>query len=996
MKKNYFFLNVLIIIGISLLSASIGFGQVIITSIPSDTVATVGEQYTYDVNATGTPAPTYSLDVALQGMNINATTGLITWTPANIYKGGKVVVRATNAGGNATQTFYLYVEGPIDCDADYNSTISYWRLDETGQTTYVDSWGSHNASAFNVGTPPHDSAGIAGMSKKNPYSDNMGITVPNHADFNWSSDESFSVAFWFKNSRLDYTNVGVLIGKYAGGTSQWWVGIDNTSEDLTFGVVDDVSGFINAYIPPINDYAWHHIACVYDATNNQMRMYKDGSYPTGGGNPENYNANANEFTVSSNLSIGFLEPVGPGAYYPIDGRIDEVLIFDGALTTTEITTLYNRGISGQTACLHGNSAPVFRTDAITSIHEDHPYSYQFLANDINAGDVMTYTVTKKPAWLNVNLGTRTLSATPVNDNVGSDSVVIKVNDGEVDVYQRFLLTVINTNDAPVITSAEVTTVNEEQPYSYDVNASDVDAGDHQTFSLQSPTPGWLSVNASSGLITGTPPVDNTAEFTVTVRVTDDSAAYDEQTYVLDILPVNDAPQITGQLPLDVDEENSLLIQLSDIIYTDVDNGAGDITLTVLDGANYGVAANTITPDLNYFGALVVNIELSDLDSTTSGQIDVTVNPVNDPPVFVNTPKDSICVNQPYLYVFWVNDPDKDELTYSAPEIPVWLTFTAADSSITGTPGVSNVGIDTLVARAHDGTVYTDVTVYIEVKTCNNIPYFTSDPPGEVDEDDEYEYNIVVYDDDGLENLVISAPILPDWIELDTDNNLLSGIPTNDQVGIKADSTYPVQLMVSDGLDYSLQTFDVRVININDAPEIQTQTKTVGAYIGIAKTIQMSDIDVIDVDNLLSDLTLTVLTGTGYSIAGNDITINETQEVHIGVNFRVTDPGSLSDEGVLNVTVLDNTAIEDIAGANRLVEKVYPVPAGDYIRFVINSVYDYYVEIIDITGKTVFEKHFPQNEKSVEINTENMESGLYIYKVYNKLVSQVGRFTISGR
>jgi hypothetical protein len=203
-------------------------------------------------------------------------------------------------------------------------------------------------------------------------------------------------------------------------------------------------------------------------------------------------------------------------------------------------------------------------------------------------------------------------------------------------------------------------------------------------------------------------------------------------------------------------------------------------------------------------------------------------------------------------------------------------------------------------------------------------------------------------------------------------------------------------MVSDGLDYTLQTFNVKVININDAPEIQTQTKTVGANIGVAKTIQISDIDVIDVDNQIADLTLTVLPGTGYSIAGNDITVNETQETHIEVNFRVTDPGGLQDEGILSVTVLDNTAIEDMAGSNRIVEKIYPVPASEYVRFIINSVYDYTIEFIDVTGKTVLKEEIPGNEKFVEINTANLKAGLYIYKVYNQSVFQMGRFNITGK
>ena len=53
---------------------------VIITSNPV-TEALVGELYTYDVEADGDPAPTFSLLTAPGGMTIDASTGLIEWTP---------------------------------------------------------------------------------------------------------------------------------------------------------------------------------------------------------------------------------------------------------------------------------------------------------------------------------------------------------------------------------------------------------------------------------------------------------------------------------------------------------------------------------------------------------------------------------------------------------------------------------------------------------------------------------------------------------------------------------------------------------------------------------------------------------------------------------------------------------------------------------------------------------------------------------------------------
>jgi len=608
MRKVYLYL-VLLLIGVSSLK-TVYCQAIWFTTVP-DTVAAVDELYVYDANVYSVDSDTsFVLEVAPGGMSINGTNGLITLTPTDITDGGKVVIRASNSVNTKTQIFYIYVAGPPDCDTN---TIAYWKLDETEGPVYKDSYGIHNASVSV--NEPGDSSGVVGKCQKFIPWPFIEMTAPDHSDFDFEPDQSFSISFWFKTSEADYDTTGVIIGRNDGtGNVHWWVGVDKDNQ-FTFLVRDfskpapdyAAKAHLSGLLLYNNPNTWHHGVAVYDTDtdedNPRIRIYFDGSSET---HSDSYNAqNSPGLSATSPLCIGFLNKAGDKYQYPFHGSIDEVIIINKALTTAEIDTLYNRGNSGRPACDQGNSAPLFRTDPVTVAYEDNSYSYQFLADDVDAGDVLTYTDDKKPAWLNFNAGTRTLSGTPTNNEVGSDSVVIKVNDGNLDVYQRFLLTMVNTNDPPVITSTEITTVNEDEPYSYDVDADDVDAGDNLTFSLQPPTPGWLSVNASSGLITGTPPVNDTLSYTVTVRATDDSSAYDEQTYTLDIRNINDAPQINGvAAPLDVNEDSSLLIELSDIDYTDVDNDAGDITLNVLGGTNYSVDANTIAPDLNYFSALL--------------------------------------------------------------------------------------------------------------------------------------------------------------------------------------------------------------------------------------------------------------------------------------------------------------------------------------------------------------------------------------------------------
>ena len=75
------------------------------------------------------------------------------------------------------------------------------------------------------------------------------------------------------------------------------------------------------------------------------------------------------------------------------------------------------------------------------------------------------------------------------------------------------------NNNPTIISAPVTTATEAQPYAYDVNATDPDAGDTLTYELTT-APSGMTINPTSGLIGWTPLAAQVPSASVTVRVSD--------------------------------------------------------------------------------------------------------------------------------------------------------------------------------------------------------------------------------------------------------------------------------------------------------------------------------------------------------------------------------------------------------------------------------------------------------------------------------------------
>jgi len=188
----------------------------------------------------------------------------------------------------------------------------------------------------------------------------------------------------------------------------------------------------------------------------------------------------------------------------------------------------------------------------------------------------------------------------------------------------------------------------------------------------------------------TPALNFNGTLTVPVIVNngvDDSAVFPAQ---VTVTPVNDAPVITGQQALAIDEDTSLTLVPSNISVTDPDS-AGPFTPTILDGPNYTHTGNTITPAPNYSGTLSVGITVSDGQATSPpfGLV-VTVRPVNDAPMLATEIPDQVGVEMSAFNLDIsgnFSDADGDNLSYTASGLPPSgnITFNTNTGRFGGTP-----------------------------------------------------------------------------------------------------------------------------------------------------------------------------------------------------------------------------------------------------------------------------------------------------------------------
>ena len=196
--------------------------------------------------------------------------------------------------------------------------------------------------------------------------------------------------------------------------------------------------------------------------------------------------------------------------------------------TVKVTATDTSGASVSTnfnlEVLNTNDNPVVTTPVGDVVaNEDQAFTYAIppgTFSDVD-GDTLTYTATKVggalPAWLSFNGTTATFTGTPRNGDVGLIDIVVTATDPSgTSVSDSFSLEVMNTNDAPVLsTPIPDMVILEDSPYSYTIPAgtfTDVDAGDSLSYTAKLSSgavlPSWLTLNSATGTFSGTPTNDN--------------------------------------------------------------------------------------------------------------------------------------------------------------------------------------------------------------------------------------------------------------------------------------------------------------------------------------------------------------------------------------------------------------------------------------------------------------------------------------------------------
>ena len=216
--------------------------------------------------------------------------------------------------------------------------IAHWTMnDNTDNTTVADSIGGNDGTARQNTSILHTTGQIDGALTFDGASDYIDLGSPAASD-NLPADD-FTVSAWIYDESA--TGKGIIIGVFPDGTTGW---ILRKQRKESGGYIDFWVGHstTNAYLATpqgsLGPDTWHHVVVVWEGDAKTCRLYIDGfesSYVTNTPGDGSYISDA-----SYDKEIGRMALAGGIQFFA--GKIDDVKIFDRALSDTEIEALYNQ------------------------------------------------------------------------------------------------------------------------------------------------------------------------------------------------------------------------------------------------------------------------------------------------------------------------------------------------------------------------------------------------------------------------------------------------------------------------------------------------------------------------------------------------------------------------------------------------------------------------------------------------------------------------------
>ncbi len=338
-----------------------------------------------------------------------------------------------------------------DCIED---PVNYWTLDQE-TPPFTNEILDGVAGTCDAGTCPDvDNDGQVGLAQQFDGV-GTGITIADQGAsvFDIETDGSFSISAWFRRDTGYPTRNEVLVGRYAEGESHVWIGI-NPSGQATFRLWDSTAFTLSLIqqetygrvigTSTVADGGWHHIVGVRDGANGLNLLYVDGVLE--GSSEESYTGT---FTATNApTELGSLT----NDYY-FSGSLDEVAVFDIALSGDVVGTIFDAGYDFIALCTD-NISPAITSTPVTTAEVGVEYTYNPTAEDVD-NDTLEWSLTNAPDGMTIDSATGAISWTPTEASSQSVDIYLSVTDGLASDQQEFTITVSGASGTDTSTDTSV-------------------------------------------------------------------------------------------------------------------------------------------------------------------------------------------------------------------------------------------------------------------------------------------------------------------------------------------------------------------------------------------------------------------------------------------------------------------------------------------------------------------------------------------------------------
>ncbi|MCU0642403.1 MAG: CehA/McbA family metallohydrolase [archaeon] len=274
---------------------------------------------------------------------------------------GYISINETIFGSSTDTTIYTNV---TELDGSESGLAAYWIFNEdswTGaQGEVKDVLGNYNGTAK---SGANSAAGLFNNAGNFSGTNNQRVQIANAVALN-PNGGSYTITGWAKSFQKGGANQWQLYvaKRTTSGSNGYYIGLLEGS-GLNFMVGDgtnrrDSRDGTGGYANGIAYGQWFHFAAVVNRTTNQILLYVNGTLRA-----NQTISNVGSISNTANLSMGYDEGQNN---YAVKGSVDEVAMWNRALTAREIFALYQNGLSSSTVIVNSTNTTYYNSGSYES------------------------------------------------------------------------------------------------------------------------------------------------------------------------------------------------------------------------------------------------------------------------------------------------------------------------------------------------------------------------------------------------------------------------------------------------------------------------------------------------------------------------------------------------------------------------------------------------------------------------------------------------------